>query len=220
SGGKDSLTLLHVLLYRQKFIPVKIKLMAVHVDSGIPGFPINKLIKHFQKLGVDYMIEKIDFLNGKKMEDIDCFWCSWNRRKALFGLAEKLGFNKIAFGHHMDDIVETILLNLFFRGEIGAMRPKQVLFNGKLAVIRPLAYEREDVIARFAKAQKLENLCRYCCPHSSTSQRSTMKKILKALEKENPSVMVNVFRSLQNIRKDYLLDSAKMENLSKKRLPR
>lgn len=211
SGGKDSLALLHVLLYRQKFIPVKIKLMAVHIDAGIPGFPLNKLINHFQKLGVDYHVEKIDFLKGKKMDDIDCFWCSWNRRKALFNLAEKLGFNKIAFGHHMDDIVETILLNLFFRGEIGAMRPKQVLFKGKVTMIRPLAYEREDVISRFAKAQKIKNLCRYDCPHSATSKRAAMKKLLVALEKVNPSVKVNIFRGLQNIKEEYLLDCSKKE---------
>lgn len=211
SGGKDSLTLLHVLLYRQKFIPIKMKLTAVHVDAGIPGFPLSKLVKHFQKLGVDYHIEKINFLHGKNMEDIDCFWCSWNRRKALFNLAEKLGYNKIAFGHHMDDIVETILLNLFFRGEIGAMRPKQVLFEGKLAVVRPLAYETEEVIKRFAKVQKINNLCRYRCPHSSTSKRAVMKKFLKALEKENPQVKVNIFRGLQNIKQDYLLDAVNEE---------
>lgn len=211
SGGKDSLTLLHVLLYRQKFIPIKMKLTAVHVDAGISGFPLNKLVKHFQKLGVDYRVEKINFLHGKKMEDIDCFWCSWNRRKALFNLAQKLGYNKIAFGHHMDDIVETILLNLFFRGEVGAMRPNQVLFDGKLSVVRPLAYESEEVIKQFAKAQKFNNLCPYRCPHSSTSKRAAMKKFLKALEKENPRVKVNIFRGLQNIKQDYLLDCANEE---------
>jgi tRNA 2-thiocytidine biosynthesis protein TtcA len=214
SGGKDSLALLHVLLYRQKFIPIKIKLTAVHIDAGIPGFPLNKLIKYFQKLSVDYIIEKIDFLKGKKMEDIDCFWCSWNRRKALFSLAEKLGYNKLAFGHHMDDIVETILLNLFFRGEIGAMRPNQVLFKGKLTVIRPLAYEKEAMITQFAKAKKFKNLCRYQCPRSATSKRALMKKFLKALEKENPKVKNNIFMGLQNIKKNYLLDYENTEKFA------
>ncbi|MFA6378351.1 MAG: ATP-binding protein [Candidatus Omnitrophota bacterium] len=207
SGGKDSLTLLHVLLYRQKFIPIKIKLTVIHVDLGIPGFPLAKLEKHFKELGVDYRIEKIDFLKGKDLEDIDCFWCSWNRRKALFRLARTMGYNKIAFGHHLDDIAETILLNLFFRGEISAMRPTQSMFNGKLSIIRPLAYEKEEVIIAFAKAQKFKNLCRYECPHSKSSQRATIKKILSKLQKENSSVKINILKSLQNIKEDYLLDT-------------
>jgi len=206
SGGKDSLSLLHVLLYRQKFIPIKIKLTAVHIDAGIPGFPLANLENHFKKLGVDYRIKKINFLKGKRLEEIDCFWCSWNRRKALFHIAEKMKYNKIAFGHHLDDIAETVLLNLFFRGEIGAMRPKQVLFDGKITVIRPLAYEKEATIIKFAKAHKLKNLCRYACPHSFNSQRAIMKKILSSLEKKNPAVKINVFKSLQNIKEDYLLD--------------
>jgi len=206
SGGKDSLTLLHVLLYRQKFIPIKIKLTAVHIDAGIPGFPLAKLENHFKKLGIDYRIEKINFLKGKDLEDIDCFWCSWNRRKALFRLAQKMGYNKIAFGHHLDDIAETILLNLFFRGEIGAMRPKQVLFNGKITVIRPLAYEKEAMILKFAKTQKLRSLCRYQCPHSANTQRASMKRLLSKIEKENSAVKINIFKSLQNIKKNYLLD--------------
>jgi len=206
SGGKDSLTLLHILLYRQQFIPIKIRIVAVYVDAGIPGFPLDKLIKHFQMLGVEYLVEKIDLLKGQKTKNIDCFWCSWSRRKALFNLAEKMGFNKIAFGHHLDDIVETVLLNLCFRGEVSAMRPKQVLFKGKLAVIRPLAYESEATIARFAKAAKLNNLCRCRCPHSATSKRAAMKRILQMLEKENTDAKINIFRSLQNIKKDYLLD--------------
>lgn len=206
SGGKDSLTLLHVLLYRQKFIPIKVKLTAVHVDAGIPGFPLVKLEDHFKKIGVDYRIERTDFLKGKDLKDIDCFWCSWNRRKVLFNLAQKMGYNKIAFGHHLDDIVETILLNLFFRGEIGAMRPKQVLFDGKVTVIRPLAYEREEAIIKFAKAKKFSSLCRYQCPHSLNTKRAVMKRLLAKLERDNPSVKTNIFKSLQNVKEDYLLD--------------
>jgi tRNA 2-thiocytidine biosynthesis protein TtcA len=206
SGGKDSLTLLHVLLYRQTFIPIKVKITAVHIDSGIPGFPLAKLERYLKSLKVDYCIEKNDFLKEKRMEDIDCFWCSWNRRKALFSLAQKMGYNKIALGHHLDDIAETILLNLFFRGEMSAMKPKQILFDGKLTIIRPLAYEKEEVIRAFAKAQKFKNLCRYDCPHSKSSQRAAMKKILSRLQKENSSVKINILKSLHNIKEDYLLD--------------
>lgn len=206
SGGKDSLTLLHVLLYRQKIIPIDVALKVVHVDAGFPGFPLSKLIKHFEQLGVDYHIERTNFLKNKDLEDLNCFWCSWNRRKVLFDLAKRFGFNKIAFGHHKDDIVETILLNLFFRGEIGAMRPKQEFFNGKVVAIRPLAYETEERIDRFARSTKLDRVCPFRCPRAQDTKRRMIKQLLKRLEKKNPSIKGNIFQALQNVRQEYLLD--------------
>ena len=127
SGGKDSLTLLKVLVDRQKFVPIEYKIMAVHIDLGYPRSFAKTLEKYFKKIGVKYHIEKVDVLKKTKAEEINCFWCSWNRRKALFEVADRLGYRKVALGHHKDDIVETILLNLFFHGEISAMAPKQEL---------------------------------------------------------------------------------------------
>ena len=214
SGGKDSMSLLNVLQYRQSYIPVKVEILAVHIDSGIPDFPIEKLKKYFENLDVSYHIEKIDFLNGKDFSDIDCFWCSWNRRKALFDLAKSKGFNKIAFGHHLDDIVETILLNLFFRAEIGAMKPKQELFGGKLTIIRPLAYEREEIIKLFAEKEGLLGIDQFECPNNDKSKRMMVKKIIQNLEKENKAVAFNIFNSLKNIKDNYLLGSGEKEDLS------
>ncbi|MDD5595184.1 MAG: ATP-binding protein, partial [Candidatus Omnitrophica bacterium] len=118
SGGKDSLTMLRVLQDRQAFVPIKYKLLAVHVDMGYPCQHPKILAEYFKKQGVEYHIEKIDILKGKTRKDISCFWCSWNRRKALFSVADRFGCTKVALGHHKDDIIETILMNLFFHGEI------------------------------------------------------------------------------------------------------
>ncbi len=205
SGGKDSLTLLNVMLYRQSFIPINVELLAVHIDYGIPKFPTKRLIEYFQEKKIRYIVEKIDFLKDSDIKDTNCFWCSWNRRKALFEIADRLGFNKIALAHHMDDIVETILLNMFFNGEIGAMKPKQELFGGKITIIRPLAYETEELISRLAKKEGFDDIDKFDCPNKNNSKREMVKKIISDIKKINPAVKTNIFRSLKNIKKDYLL---------------
>ncbi|MBN1913135.1 MAG: tRNA 2-thiocytidine(32) synthetase TtcA, partial [Candidatus Omnitrophica bacterium] len=151
SGGKDSLAMLRVLDDRRAFVPIKYEVVAVHVDLGYPRSCAKALERYFKKIGVEYHIEKCDELKKIKKKDISCFWCAWNRRKALFEASDRLGCNKIALGHHKDDIIETILMNMFFNGEISAMCPKQELFHGKLTVIRPMAYVEEDLILRFTK---------------------------------------------------------------------
>ena len=140
SGGKDSISLLHVLRHRQSLAPINFEFVAVHIDFEFEDFNPAKLIEYFESHGFPYHVEKVLAMKGERWEDIECYWWSKNRRKALFEFAAKNGFNKIAFGHHLDDIVETILLNQFYRAEIGAMRPNQSMFDGKLSIIRPLAY--------------------------------------------------------------------------------
>lgn len=204
SGGKDSLTLLRVLHDRRNFVPVKYDLLAVHIDSGYPKSCAKPLEKYFKKLGVKYHIEVDREFKKTKPKDINCFWCSWNRRKALFTVADRYGIKKVAFGHHKDDIIETILLNLFFQGEIAAMCPKQILFHGKIILLRPLAYVEESLIRRFAREEKL--LHQTCvCPHSVTSNRAKMGKIIADLKRTCPDVKTNIFRSTQRIKQDYLL---------------
>lgn len=208
SGGKDSLSLLHLLRLRKAFIPIDIEIKAVHLDNGQPHFPTDRLIRYFEKIDVPYHIEKVDLLQGRDWKDLTCFWCSWVRKKTLFDLADRFGFNKIAVGHHLDDIVETILLNLFYHGEIGAMKPKQEFFGGKLTIIRPLAYESEEMIKRLVKKEGIPSLDKVPCPQNDSSKRMMVKRLLRQLEKENPAIKVNIFRSLQNIKTDYLLDLA------------
>lgn len=204
SGGKDSLTLLRVLHDRKAFVPIKYDLVAVHIDLGYPCQHPKILAEYFKKLGVEYHIEKVDILQGKTRKDITCFWCSWNRRKALFQAADRLGCSKVALGHHKDDIVETILLNLFFQGEISAMVPKQELFKGKITIIRPLSYVEESMIVKFAKsADFYHEKC--ACPNSLTSKRTKITNIIRELEKVCPEVKTNIFKSVKRIKKDYLL---------------
>ncbi|HPN88558.1 MAG TPA: tRNA lysidine(34) synthetase TilS [Candidatus Omnitrophota bacterium] len=204
SGGKDSLSLVKVLKHRQSFIPVDFEILAVHVDYGIPHFPIDKIKKYCEDLDVPFHFEKIDILKDKKMEDINCFWCAWNRRKALFQLSDKWGFNKIALGHHLDDMIETVLMNMFFRAEISTMKPKQELFKGRLTIIRPLAYVHEDQIIQMVKKEKIPVIEEYLCPHKDMTTRMFFKKLLKQLEAKIPKIKTNIFYSLQNIKDDYL----------------
>ncbi|MFH1398268.1 MAG: ATP-binding protein [Candidatus Omnitrophota bacterium] len=204
SGGKDSLTLLKILADRRSFVPVKYQIMAVHIDMGYPCHHPKILAEYFKKMGVEYYIEKIDILKGKSRKDISCFWCSWNRRKALFKVADRYKFNKVALGHHKDDIVETILMNMFFQGEISAMSPKQVLFDGKITIIRPLAYVEEDMIVKFAKTLDFPHH-KCTCPNSVKSQRTKIGEMIKELEQVCPEVKTNIFKSLKRIKKDYLL---------------
>ncbi len=203
SGGKDSLTLLHILHERRKFVPVKYDLIAVHVDMGYPCHHPKILAAHFKKLGIPFHVETIDILKGKSRKDISCFWCSWNRRKALFQAADRLQCSKVALGHHKDDIIETILMNLFFHGEFSAMRPKQELFKGKIVLIRPLAYVEEDMIVRYAR--ELEFPHHKCsCPNSLVSQRTHITNLIKELKKVCPDVKTNIFRSVKRVKNEYL----------------
>lgn len=204
SGGKDSLTLLYFLNARNKFVPIRHELLAVHVDLGYPHSYRKALERYFQKLKVRYRVVSTDALNKTPHKEINCFWCSWNRRKVLFETAAKFGCNKVALGHHKDDIVQTILLNLFFQGEISAMCPKQELFQGRLTVIRPLAYIEEREIGSFAKEKNFPSFCARC-PQAENSQRRKIAEMLKDLKRVCPDITTNIFRSVKRIRSEYLL---------------
>src|SRR5208337_1313127 len=140
----------------------------------------------------------------KKGEDFTCFWCSWNRRKVLFNLMREMGCSKLALGHHMDDIVETMLLNLFFNGEVGTMKPYQEMFGGEFAIIRPLAYVQEKELARLAARLDLP-VIKSQCENASRSKRRLVKGIIAEMERHNKNVKKNIFRSLQRVREEYLL---------------
>lgn len=207
SGGKDSLSLLHVLRDRRRISPVRFEFAAVHVDFGFADFDPRRLIEYFQKEGFPYAVEKVETLKGQKYEGINCFIWSRHRRKALFEFARRQGFNKIAFGHHLDDIVETIMLNQFYRGEIAAMRPRQELFGGKTVIIRPLAYVRETQMEDLAQKLGITSIGQSKCADDDTSHRMKIKQMLREMEKDNPALVKNIFNSLKNIRNEYLLDS-------------
>ncbi len=205
SGGKDSLSLLKLLAERRKWAPIKYELIAMHVETDFrcrACVHTKKLKEFFKEHGVKYHFEKIKIRDEKK-KSTSCFWCSWNRRKALFLAADKLGCRKIAFGHHKDDIIETLLLNIFYHGEFAAMNPRQELFGGKITIIRPLCYVEEASTRKFAKESGFPSqVCR--CPNSDTSKRRMMKKMIGSLEKSCRHVKTNIFRSISRVKEDYI----------------
>ncbi|MFC1594015.1 tRNA lysidine(34) synthetase TilS [Candidatus Omnitrophota bacterium] len=205
SGGKDSITLLKLLKFRQSFVPIHFDLIAAHIDFGTTTRQSKALATFCKKLKVDYYVRKSNILKKQSKQERNCFWCSWNRRKLLFQLADKKGCNKVALGHHMDDIVETVLLNLFYQGQISAMKPKQELFEGKITLIRPLAYLEENDIARFAKASGDFPYKTCTCKSAIDSKRVVVEKVIKELTRESRHVKKNIFQSVKRIKKDYLL---------------
>lgn len=204
SGGKDSLSLLNLLNERRKWAPIDYTLFAAHIETDFrcAGCVHTKeLTKIFKSYKIPYRFEKIKIRDKKKATS--CFWCSWNRRKALFMLADKLGCTKIAFGHHQDDIIETLLLNMFYHGEFSAMNPRQELFKGKIVIIRPLCYVEEDVIRKFAKESKFPSqLCR--CPNAQISKRRMMKEFISKVEKDCSYAKLNLFRTIGRVNKEYI----------------
>lgn len=204
SGGKDSMALLKILKERQKFVPVKYELLAIHVDLGFPKSFAAKVNSFCKKLGVACHIEKRDELSKIKRKDINCFWCSWNRRKALFETANRLGYRKIAMGHHKDDIAQTILMNMFFQGEISAMGPNQEMFKGLLRIIRPFVYVDESLIKRYVRESKIPHInCR--CPRATVSSRNKVAAVIGDMGKICPEIKTNIFNSVNRVKKDYLL---------------
>ena len=211
SGGKDSLTLLTLLSERAKRVPIHYDLLAVHVDLGFESSGADMLKEFFEAKKIAYHIEHTqiaELANGPENRENPCFLCSWERRKRIFSLAQRFGCNKVAFGHHKDDIIETLLLNIFYSAEISTMLPIQPLFDGKITLIRPLALLEERKIERFAKEMGLPYFpCG--CPASGRSKRKKVKEMIGALERENGRVKGNIFRALSNVKLDYTLSNWK-----------
>lgn len=203
SGGKDSLALLSLMRDRQRFVPVRHEIIACHIDMGFEWVQTDILRDYFESQNIRYVIADPSE-HWTQDQPLDCFWCSWNRRKTLFKLAGEIGCNKLALGHHMDDIAETLLLNLLFNGEIGTMRPYQELFDGRLTLIRPLAYVEEKDLTRLANQLDLPVITSRC-PRAKTSKRRLVKEIIAEVRKHNRNVKKNIFRSLQRVRAEYLL---------------
>lgn len=207
SGGKDSLTLLKLLKERQQWSPVKYKLFAAHIQTDFHCSACTHkdvLKKIFDDMDMEHVFSKIRVLDKDKKTN--CFWCSWMRRKELFKIAKRLGCKKIAFGHHKDDIAETILLNLLFQGEISSINPRQEMFRGKVTILRPLCYVEEDMIQKFSKENSFPSqLCK--CPFSKDSKRKQIKHFIRDIKTKYPhahNIKTNIVNSTSRIRWDYL----------------
>lgn len=210
SGGKDSYTLLDVLLQLQKKAPVNFSITAVNLDQKQPGFPEHVLPEYLSALGVDYHIIEQDTYSvvtrvipeGKTM----CSLCSRLRRGALYTYAEEHGFTKIALGHHRDDLINTFFLNLFFHAKLSGMPPKLLSDDGKHVVIRPLAYVREADIEVYAEAKQFPIIPCNLCGSQENLQRKQVKKMLAQWEKDTPGRIETMARALGDIRPSQLSD--------------
>jgi len=208
SGGKDSLTLLKILEERKKRIPIDYTVKAIHVATDYdrrPEVARKKLKKYFESLGCEYVFKEVAIAEKNKVGRQDCFWCSWNRRKVIFDEAGRSGFNKVALGHHKDDIVETILMNMIWGGEISAINPVQELFGGKLVIVRPLVLLEEEEIRRYASGSGLV-IVKSACPKSRDSKRAVIKGIIARLAKENREIKSNILKAPHRIRTEYIPD--------------
>lgn len=212
SGGADSLALLDLLDSPMIFVP-EFSWIAVNIDMGFdPTYKsFDKLEKYFQKKNYHYVMEKTDIGNLSHSEfnkKNPCFLCSRLRRKRIFEIAEAEGCNKIAFAHHRDDIIETLLINMFYGREISTMMPNQSIFGGKLHIIRPLAYLKEELIKNYSKERRFLVL-KNNCPSSRTSKRIYIKKLLNKLEKDHEDVRDNIYKAMSHVKPDYLLPQMK-----------
>ena len=218
SGGKDSYTMLDILLQLQKKAPVRFDLVAVNLDQKQPDFPEHVLPGYLERVGVPFHIIEQDTYSvvsrvipeGKTM----CSLCSRLRRGALYSYAEENGFTKIALGHHRDDLVATFFLNLFFHAKLSGMPPKLLSDNGKHVVIRPLAYVREDDIAQYAEAKAFPIIPCNLCGSQENLQRKQVKKMMDAWERESPGRIETIARALGDIRPSQLSDPKLFDFLS------
>jgi tRNA 2-thiocytidine biosynthesis protein TtcA len=208
SGGKDSLALLHLLKRHAARAPIDYTLFPVHVDLGTCQSRVAALTAYFQQEGYTFrMVETeigADICGAQDLPESCCYHCSRIRRKFIFETARELGCNKVAFGHHLDDIIETCLINMFFAGNISTMLPKQELFQGGLSLIRPLAYCREESVRDYALKHDLPVREETCVEGGPNSRRRRMKELLSGLEEESPGLKGRLFRSLSNVRMDYM----------------
>ena len=210
SGGKDSYTMLDVLLHLQRSAPIDFEIIAVSLDQKQPGFPEHVLPEYLEDLGVPYYILERDTYSVVRSVipegKTTCGLCSRLRRGTLYGFAEQIGATKIALGHHRDDIVETLFLNMFFGGKLKAMPPKLLSDDKQNIVIRPLAYCKETDIERYASQQGFPIIPCNLCGSQENLQRVEIKKMLTEWERDYPGRTETIFKSLKNVSPSQLAD--------------
>ncbi len=215
SAGKDSLTLLCALAQLRIFYPKKFELCAITVDMGFEGTDFSPIKKLCEELNVEYhivptQISKVIFEVRK--EKNPCSLCAKMRRGALYGYAAEIGFNKVALGHHFDDVVETFMLNLFFEGRLGCFQPVTFLSNTGITLIRPMIYMPEKDVRYFASKTELP-VVKSSCPADGNTEREEMKQLLASLEKQNKGLRYRIFGAIQRGEIDGFKPMSKMQGV-------
>ena len=205
SGGKDSLALLELLANRSRIHKPKFSVFAVHVSmTNIPYQADLEYLKSYaESLGVTFVHYETSFDPTTDTRKSPCFLCSWNRRKALFTVAKDLGCNKIALGHHMDDILETLLMNITFQGAFSTMPPKLLMKKFDMTIIRPMCLVHESDLEELALIRNFKKQIKNC-PYEKESNRTEMKSILKQLEQLNPEARYSLWGSMTNVQEELL----------------
>ncbi|BDT76127.1 tRNA 2-thiocytidine(32) synthetase TtcA [Polynucleobacter sp. KF022] len=210
SGGKDSYAMLDILMKLRERAPINFEIVAVNLDQKQPNFPAEILPNYFKGLGVQYHIEEQDTYSIVKRVipegKTTCGLCSRLRRGILYRVADELGATKIALGHHRDDILETLMLNMFYAGKLKGMPPKLRSDDGKHIVIRPLAYVPEKLLERYAADMNFPIIPCDLCGSQPNLQRQVMKEMLRDWEKKHPGRVENLFRSMHHIVPSHLMD--------------
>ncbi|KZN66675.1 tRNA 2-thiocytidine biosynthesis protein TtcA [Pseudoalteromonas luteoviolacea CPMOR-1] len=211
SGGKDSFAMLDILLNLQKAAPIKFEVIAVNLDQKQPGFPEHILPEYFESLNIPYYIVDKDTYSvvREKVPEgkTTCGLCSRLRRGTLYSFAEKIGATKLALGHHMDDIVETMFLNMFHGSRLKAMPPKLRSDDGRNVVIRPLTYCREKDLIKYAEHKDFPIIPCNLCGSQENLQRQNIKAMLVEWDKKTPGRVDSIFKSLQNVSPSQLADT-------------
>ncbi len=211
SGGKDSYTMLDILMNLQKSAPVPFELIAVNLDQKQPGFPEHVLPDYLSGLDIEYhIIEKDTYsIVREKVPEgkTTCGLCSRLRRGILYNFAEEHGITKIALGHHRDDLLETLFLNMFYGGRMKSMPPKLFSDDGRNTVIRPLAYSREKDIARYAALREYPIIPCNLCGSQENLQRQVVKDMLQQWDRQHPGRIETMFRAMCNVEPSHLADT-------------
>ncbi len=211
SGGKDSYSLLHVLESLRRRAPIRYELVAVNIHQGFPGYRTEFIENHLREHDFSYRMEITDcygIIEEKRRPGSSyCSFCARLRRGVLYTIAGELGCNKIALGHHLDDFIETLLLNQFYVGTLAAMSPKLLADNGVQTVIRPLVYVEEADLIEFSRMNEFPVVC-CACPACGTAdqKRRRMKRLIREMAEENPYLKKSMIRALSNVNPRHLMD--------------
>ncbi len=197
SGGKDSLALALALSLRQKWLPISYKLKAVHIDwreYPLPEKAVARLEEYFELLKIPYIVEKVSMFPESFDGNFNCYLCSRNRKRVIFNLADEWNYSKIAFGHHLDDLVETTLINLCFRGSFTTMLPVQEFFEGKLEIIRPMCEVPETMVANVTSYLELP-VQNVPCPYRETNLRAKVKPLVRELSHIDNKTRQHIYKA-------------------------